>query len=261
MPKKKNTALALALMTGVFAPGLASAQSVSEDSWQFTGTLYLWGAGIDGTTTFGSDVSVSFSDIIDNLDFALMGALEARNDKWMVVGDLIYLDISTGQSSSRTVLPSLPGGGFTIDSTASIGVKGTVFQLAGGYELFENEAVSLFGTAGARYLKLDANLGLDITAPSGPRSVNTSSSDSKWDAVVGLRGRAEINENWFIPFYGDIGTGQSDRTWQAFAGIGYDFGRSDLVLGYRHLDWSFDDTNLIADIAFSGPLLGFNYRF
>lgn len=261
MAIKRLKALVLSLLSGMLAPGLASAQGTSTDPWQFTGALYLWGAGIDGKTTFGSDVSVSFGDIVDNLDFALMGALEAKKDKWMITGDLIYLKLSTGQSSSRTLLPSLPSGGFTVNRTTSVGVEGKVFQLMGGYELLDDQSVSLYGTFGARYLKLDTDLGFDITTPSGARSASVSASNSVWDGVVGLRGRANVNENWFIPFYGDLGTGQSDLTWQAFAGIGYNFGRADLVLGYRHLDWKFKDTDLVSDMAFSGPLLGLTYRF
>ena len=31
------------------------------------------------------------------------------------------------------------------------------------------------------------------------------------------------NREWFVPYYADIGTGQSDFTWQAIGGIGYAF--------------------------------------
>ena len=261
MAIKGLRALGLSLMSGLLAPALASAQDTSADPWQFTGALYLWGAGIEGKTTLGSDVSVSFSDLVENLDSALMGTLEAQKDKWTIVGDLIYLKLSTGQSSSRPLLPSLPGGGITVNTTTRVGVTGKVFQLMGGYQLVDDQSVSLYGTFGARYLKLETDLGLDVTTASGGRSVNVSGSNSNWDGVVGFRGRANINENWFVPFYGDVGTGQSDLTWQAFAGIGYDFGRADLVLGYRHLDWKFKDTDLITDMAFGGPLLGLTYRF
>ncbi len=256
----KICGLAIGFATAL-APVGTAAQDAPSDAWQWTGSLYLWGAGIDGTTRFGSDVSVSFGDILDNLDFGVLASLEAQRGKWFVLGDIVYLDVSAGQASSRPVLPGLPGGGVTIDSTAAVGVKGTVFNLVGGYELVQDRNLTLHGVFGARYLSLDATVNLAITTGGLGRSVNVNRSENKLDAVVGLRGRARIDDRWFVPFYLDVGTGQSDFTWQAFAGIGYNFGRSDLVFGYRHIGWEFDGSGLLTDIAFSGPGLKYSYRF
>ena len=58
--------------------GIAMEQTASDGEWRYKASLYLWGAGIGGTSSSGGDVDVSFSDIIDNLDMAAMGAIEAR---------------------------------------------------------------------------------------------------------------------------------------------------------------------------------------
>ncbi len=261
MAPKGIKTLVLSLLTGLASPNFAMAQQTTEDKWQFSGNVYLWGAGIEGTTVNGTEASVSFGDLVSNLDFALMGGLEARRGKWLVLSDVLYLDVYGGKSSSRPVLPGLPGGGFTVDGTAAVGVKGTVFQLAGGYQLVDNESISMHGIFGARYLKLEADIGLNLTTPLGGRSVNLHRDGDSWDAIVGGRGRAKIDKNWFVPFYADIGTGNSDLTWQVFTGIGYNFGRSDLVLGYRHIAWDFNDGSILSEIAFSGPDIQYIYRF
>ena len=48
-------------------------------------------------------------------------------------------------------------------------------------------------------------------------SWNVGSSSSNSRATVFL------NEKWYLPLYDDIGTGDSDLTWQLGAGIGYRF--------------------------------------
>ena len=74
--------------------------------------------------------------------------------------------------------------------------------------------------SGARYLDVEQTLGWQFNgnigalplAASGSRSVD----DSLWDGIIGVRGRASFgaNREWFVPYYVDIGTGQSDFTWQ-----------------------------------------------
>ena len=58
-----------------------------------------------------------------------------------------------------------------------------------------------------------------------------------------------------------IGTGDSDLTWQAFAGVGYKFNKFDVVLTYRYLEWNFDDDAVIADQDFSGHFAGVKFVF
>ena len=71
-----------------------SQETDTDDRWKFKAAIYLWGAGIDGTTRRGNEFDVSFSDIISNLDMAFMGAFEARKSKWSLAADVVYLDVS-----------------------------------------------------------------------------------------------------------------------------------------------------------------------
>jgi len=70
-----------------------------------------------------------------------------------------------------------------------------------------------------------------------------------------------LTKKWYLPFYGDVGTGDSDLTWQVLAGIGYKFKWFDVVAAYRYLDWDFDDNPAIDDLNFSGPIVGIKFVF
>ena len=54
----------------------------------------------------------------------------------------------------------------------------------------------------------------------------------------------------------DIGTGDSDITWQAMLGVGYQFGWGDVAVVYRHMDYDFGSRLGIETLDFSGPALG-----
>jgi hypothetical protein len=73
-------------------------------------------------------------------------------------------------------------------------------------------------------------------------------SGSVWDGIVGARGHVNLTEKWYLPFYADIGTGQSKLTWQALGGIGYRFKWFDFTVAYRYLQISgqiFEFDNLL----------------
>ncbi len=67
----------------IAAPMPAQAQDTgADDRWKFKAALYLWTAGIQGTTRRGNEIDVGFDDIWDNLDMAFRGAFAARKSKW-----------------------------------------------------------------------------------------------------------------------------------------------------------------------------------
>lgn len=64
-----------------------------------------------------------------------------------------------------------------------------------------------------------------------------------------------------MPYYLDVGTGDSDLTWQAMGGMGYTFGWGELVAAWRYLDYNMPASGRVADMNFSGPLVGANFRW
>jgi hypothetical protein len=265
--------LCLTLAAGL--PGIALAQS-DADAWKWRGSVYLWGAGIDGTMqnpVSGSNLSASasFDDILKSLDFAFMGTLEARRGRWGAVTDLIYMDLSNSKSSTRSIEFTGPGGRITIPANASLdvnmGLESTIWTLAATYTAVEKPNYELLVVGGARYLDVKADLSWQASGNIGPlppaaRSGNASGKVRNWDAIVGVRGRADLGASpWFVPYHFDIGTGDSDRTWQALAGIGYRFSWGEASLGYRYLDYKFKSGEALRDLTVSGPALGAAWRW
>ncbi len=66
---------------------------------------------------------------------------------------------------------------------------------------------------------------------------------------------------WFIPYYLDVGTGGSDFTWQAVAGIAYAFNWGELVGAWRYLSYDLPSGKPIGEMEFSGPVVGATFRW
>ena len=258
-----STILVLALFLAAITVGPMYAQTDDteiSDTWQFAGAVYLWGAGMDGKTQSGTEVAVDFGDLVDNLEMGFMGAFEARKGKWMFLTDVIYLDIG----ANKSVDVSIPIGPGAIDVTtnASLDLTGLVLHFAGGYNLWVDDKSRLDLVAGARYLDLDTTVVLSLEALGPGRSVTLAESGSVWDAIVGVKGNLGLGERWYLPYYLDIGTGESDFTWQATGGVSFRAASwVDLALVYRHLEWDLGSDPLVADINFSGPAFGAIFRF
>ena len=253
-----------AILLSTVLPATATAASDS-DQWEYEALIYLWGAGMDATAQTGADIEISFDDILDGLDLAFMGTFGAHKGKWSLLADAIYLDISQDDGGSETI-PILGGAAEVTRSVdVDVDMKSWITTFGAGYNVVNNERAALDLVGGARYLWLDADIKLDLAREGEllqtSKQVKVSDSDSVWDGIVGLRGQYKINDNWFMPYYADIGTGESDLTWQAMAGVGYSFKWGDVLLAYRYLDYEFGSDFLMNDLTVSGVALGAKFRF
>jgi opacity protein-like surface antigen len=251
------------VLATLFGTNIALAQDSVEadtDQWRYSAGLYLWFADIGGKTADGTSVDVGFSDLVDNLEMGFMGKFSAQKGKWVVVTDVIYLDVS----AKDTINTSIPVGPGAIDVTAKaeLDLTGAVIQIAGGYNALDGSVNSLNVMGGARYLDLDTDVRLSLEALAPGRSVELSENGNIWDVIVGLKGTVALAERWSLPYYLDVGTGDSDLTYQASAGISYRISESfNVALAYRYLKWEFDSGVELQDISFDGAMLGVVYRF
>ena len=251
------------VMALLFGTNTAVAQDSADadtDQWRYSAGLYLWFADIGGKTANGTSVDVKFSDLASNLDIGFMGSFAAHKGKWVVATDVIYLDVT----AKDTVSIPIPVGPGAIDVTAKakLDLTGKVFQVAGGYNVLDSSANSLNVLGGVRYLNLDTDVKLSLEALGPERSVELSESGDVWDVFVGVKGSVALAERWSLPYYLDVGTGDSDLTYQATAGISYRINdKFNAAFVYRYLKWEFDSSFDIQDINFNGPLLGVIYRF
>lgn len=250
-------------LTNVFAGALSLASlnaTAADNDWHYGATLYLWGAGIQGETVGGADIDVGFDTLISNLNMAFMGAFEARQAHWSFLADVIYLNV--GVDDGGTVPVRLQSGETVgVNIKAGVETKGWVLNLLGAYTVLANEQASLDVLAGARYLDLEVDFDLGLAAEGYGGSRSLSASGDVWDGVVGVKGRVNLNDRWYLPYYVDVGTGQSDLTWQAFGGVGYSFDWGEMSVVYRHIEWELDSDRGLDNINFSGPAAAVTWRF
>lgn len=97
--------------------------------------------------------------------------------------------------------------------------------------------------------------------PAAARSGEASHRETVWDAIVGAKGRYTWGDGrWSVPFYVDVGTGESDLTWQAAAGIGYSFSWGEITVMWRELSYDLKSSRNLQDVRFSGPMFGATFR-
>ena len=270
------TIAALCAATSVFS-AVASADPVAvsatrADEWQFGAFLYGWYPNIGGKVTFpngqSSDISVDASDLINHTKMGALGSFEVRKGSWGMFTDVMYLDIGGFKSRFRNM--TIGGIGLPVDVSASanLDLKVTFWTLAATYRVVAAQDAALDLFAGARLF--DAKETLDWTLngnvaqfPLPGRAGTQSAKNHVTDGIVGLKGRLALGKDlkWFVPYYGDIGTGDSDVTWQAMAGVGYAFTWGEIMGGYRYLDYQFKSQSQIDDMNFSGPMLGVAFRW
>ena len=249
-------------VNSVVAKGTAG----TADKWQYEFTIYGWLPSLDGTMKYdvppadGDNVSLDVSDLLDSLNFVFMGTFVAHKNKLSFAADLIYMDVSNSKSTNVTVGP---GPGVPLSVSAGLGLKTWVVTGHVGYEVMQTDKARMAVLGGVRYLDLSADLNIAINgpAPPTPPPAYLSGSDDIWDVIVGFKGGIMLNENWYIPYYADIGTGQSNFTWQLYAGIGYKFSWGDIRLAYRYLEYDQDDDKLVQDLKLYGPQIGIGFRF
>lgn len=132
--------------------------------------------------------------------------------------------------------------------------------MGGSYSIWQQGKSHLDLLAGARLLALDTKLKLTGAGPL-QRGRKLSDSVDLWDGILGAKGRFALNDQWFLPYYADVGTGDTELTWQAAAGVGYAFDWGEVSLMYRYLAYNQGGDKLLQDIAFGGAKLGVAFRF
>jgi hypothetical protein len=265
----------LAVAASALVPASAAAQSVRTEPgpWRYAATLYAYLPKVDGLlgVPMGSSspsFNVDASSLVDDLQFTVMGSFDAHNGRWGVFTDLLYLDVSGSESKTRNFTIGNAGLPSTATADASLDLKGVVWTLAGEYRLVSGPEWTLDVLAGARLFDVKPTLGWSLYGDLGPVSVPGRSGSneqraSNWDAIIGLKGgyRFGANREWLVPMYLDVGTGESDLTWQGAVGLGYSFKWGELVAMWRYLDYDLPSGESISEMSFNGPMIGATFRW
>ena len=236
----KNLAFMFCIVLFSIAPMNAIAQEKGDThEWQFAADVYLWGASVGGETASGGDIDVDFDDIFKDLKMGFMGIFAARKNNWSFFVDAIYLDVEDDSTIS-----GMP---------ASAELTAWIVTPDVGYTVLRGDRGHLDVHVGARYLYLKPEVRLG--------ALGAEDTNRLWDGIIGVRGAVDFTDKLYLPYYVDVGTGDSDMTWQVLVGLGYRFKYFDAVAGYRYLDYEFED-NLLADsLNLSGPYAGLRFTF
>jgi hypothetical protein len=271
-----RSALALA---SALVPQAVSAQvaptslPTQSPGWHYTFSIYAYAPAIDATSSFpvdsgGTRLNVDAGAILDRLEFLAMGTFGAHNGTWGVFTDAVYFHFGGARSASRDF--TIGNVGLPADASASFDwdLKGLAWTLAGEYRVVSDPSFTLDVLAGARVLDIRQHLRWDIAGSIGPldplaRSGETSGNQRSWDAIVGVKGRYAFGDErrWAIPFYLDVGTGESQSTQQVAAGLAYGFGWGEVTAMWRYLRYNAKSDRVFQDISFSGPLIGATFRW
>ena len=246
---------------------------VDPGRWRFTIEPYLWMTSIESTVSFSppigsmsvitADTDASFTDVLGLLNFAIMGAGEARLGRASVQTDLIYVNLTQSGSRVRSVMGPL-GGQPSFNLGGRLNLKTIIWTSGAGYDVLRGDHgfLELFG--GFRYFGADATLDWNFQRPLADlaRTGTVKASADVWDGVAGARGEVAFGKSrWKLVYYGDVGAGSSKLTWQTSAQLAYAKHWGDFGIGWRYLDYQEGSGQRLQSLRLSGPILVVRYRF
>ena len=236
------------LALGGFALASTMSAPARAADWQVSATPYLMLPSMNGDAQVGPlqvPVDTSPTDIFSNLNWGIMGLLEAHNGVWGVNLDLTYMNLDATDDRERG---SANGHQSAYSATA-------LYRVAPLIDVY----------AGVRLNSLGVRLeGFDAIG----NRVEGSRTRSWVDPLVGVRAVVPISDKFEFGFLADIGGfGMgSDIAAQVWPTIGWRMGRnSKLLAGYRviHTDYRAGEgaSRFVYDITTFGPTLGVNIGF
>jgi len=227
-----------------------------DDRWHFVVAPYFWASGISGSVAIGNFVTVpidaSFSDIIKDFDFGLMGRFEGRKGRVGFSTDLLYINL--GAPLKGNVAGQLD---------ANVDVRQTIFEGVGSYRAYHggrtDNPAFVDVLAGARYYGTKTGLQSSLEDSEAKTFI--------WvDAVAGVRFHAPLGARFSLLGRGDMAGFGSELTWTLEGDLAARLGERWLVgAGWKHLDIEYDQSDSTRrkqfDIAYDGPRIWFAYSW
>jgi hypothetical protein len=237
------------------APPTPPSTAVDDSGWHLDISPHLWLAGTHGTVgALGRDASVHASalDLLKHFNFGIMGAAEARYNRFVLNGDLMWIRLSDSHA-----LP-FPGLGAT---SADVRVGELVWTSKVGYRVIDQKKIKADANVGARFWHLGQKLNFNPSI----LGLNLSASQNWTDIVIGGRVELPVGPKTTVIALGDVGG------WNATAKLDYQFAtllsykissRWSLAAGYRYLFVDYRQGPAgVYNMVTSGAILGATYRF
>lgn len=240
-------------IAGASARAQVTAGTETDNRWHWDLSLPVWGPAIDGTISFSGippqKVHAPFNPILHNLNFALVGQVEARHNGLGLANNLLYMSLEA----------DVPTNGPLFGRTnPRANIKALIDEAFGFYRLATSRGEpSNRGFAdvilGARYVGMQAQIKGDA-ASSSKRTFNFV------DGLAGLRGYTGFGKSWGLRGRVDVATFGSDVTWNLEGSLAWRASqRWTIDGGYRTLDIDYDkgegSDRKILDLKISGPVI------
>ncbi|MBT9584450.1 hypothetical protein IV102_13995 [bacterium] len=235
-------------------PPAATAEECED--WQFKVIPFVWVPATDINVSYGSrdlGTTISPSQTVSKLQFALAGAVAAQKGEWGVMGEGLYTNLAN-DVQYRNV-------------TGSLRSNQTLLQASGSYRLVEDEGLSLDAVAGLRFYDFGFTNSFTRDGVVFTQNYDAHRSKSWVDPLVGLRANIPLNSELSLNIYGDVGgfgVG-SDFSWRAQAVFGYSLSECvDVNLGYAalgaRLSQGVGADSLKFDFKNYGPVIGATFK-
>lgn len=226
----------------------AMAQEPATFTWSIT--PYLWASETKVDLSLrGEDLggeTISFNDLLDQLDSAFMLNVEGGKGHWSAFADLTWLE--TSDIEQRPV--------FLVDTTSE-----TTILDAGVAYWPQGVGTGLGMIAGVRHTRFDNRYRLIRN----DMPITEIRDDNDYtDALLGLRLIFPVGERWDLVTRADVSFGDSEGTWQARALFSRTVGKREMnqfILGYQYKEADFKSGDLRSDFTYHGPVAGFSFRF
>jgi len=254
-----NSSVILGTFLSLFAT-VTNAQDTS-DGWSGQATIYGWMPGIQGAEERqdGSPVvDLGQSSILDSLQGAFFGTIEARKGKTGYSLDLAYANLGHDGSAKGSFIPG------SDPANANIGMKFLMGTGVVSHRFYEDGKVWIDGYGGVRYFDVKTDFTLKV--PSVGFKTKKSAGASWFDAVVGVRAHTSLGDRFGLTGLADIGGfgigGSSNLSWQLIGTLDYSFSENVIGrLGYSYLSIDKSSSDLSLDIDMFGPMIGLTFKF
>lgn len=232
------------ILAGAFAVSMSA--SICANAWEFEIAPYIWGAGIDGELDINDnqiDVSAEFSDILEQTKIAGMLMLEANDGNWVNFAQIDYLALEDNDVQTLAI---------TRDAHLEVDTLLAAFTTGYRFEAGAGHYVDVM--VGVRYAGIDTELDTRLRG-------KASSNRDIYDAILMIRPKVVLNDNWYLMPSFSVGGGDSDLTWEVFPELIYQPGKLRFRFGYRNLNYENEKNGNEIDISFRGPLIGVGFVF
>ncbi|MFT5731295.1 MAG: hypothetical protein ACI8PB_005493 [Desulforhopalus sp.] len=253
---KKNTVICLLLVSILLLQGVnhtAQAEETSSgDDWEFAlAPFYLWAVSLDGDVVVGpqgSNVSLDFGDIFDNLEAVFIIHFETIYKKnYGFLFDVNFINLGVSSSTPK--------------SEINVDLEATVAEFLPYYRWLNGDH-NLDFMAGALY----SRVAQDVSFSSSPFAIDVT---EDWvDPIMGIRWNWGFSDKWRLVAKGVVGGFgvSSDLVWEGSGMVTYQpWKNAEFLLGYRAVGIDYETgagpTRFEYDVTMAGPVFGINFKW